>query len=649
MPDATKRTASAALVQQAISYLKGSDWAQAEAALTQAMTLVADDADALHLMGIVRDMQGRASDAENYFRRAIGGNPLLPQAHHSLGNLLAAQRRFDEAASEQREAIRLKANFAQAHLALALVQSATGDHESSSRSCAQALRIQPNYLQARLALAAELKALNRFGEAEQALRRALLLHVPDARMAASIEIDLGILLNLQGRFDEALRCFNSARDGAPGMPVADFNLGDTLQRLGRLDESLDAFRRVLEFEPENVGALESAALVAARKHDTKSARLYGGRALALDPRRVMALLAMAIADVEDGDPEAAHDKLRTVLNDPDYSDGAKTTFAVGLAAALDRHGEVRRSFTLYTELNQARRAPVAAQYERARVISEVDRLLEYFRHSGRWDISPIPQPAREIPDGHVFVLGFMRSGTTLLATALAGHRKVVIIDEQEHLTGSAVAFLLGDDGLNQLRDLGEGDIARWQEAYWHSVDAAGLQVKGRVFVDKMPLNTLRLPLIARLFPEAKVIFALRDPRDIVLSCFRRQFDMTPHSFEFLRLDDCARYYAGTMELATEYRNKLPLNIMEVRYENLVSDFACNLRAVCEFVGIDWQQQMLDFSSAADVINPQSASAIQVRRGLYQDAVGQWRRYRDQLAPVLPILQPWIERFGYPAQ
>jgi len=167
-------------------------------------------------------------------------------------------------------------------------------------------------------------------------------------------------------------------------------------------------------------------------------------------------------------------------------------------------------------------------------------------------------------------------------------------------------------------------------------------------VDKLPFNSLKLPLIAKLFPDAKILFAIRDPRDVVLSAFRQRFEINTDNFEFLRLDDCARYYATIMRLVTLYREKLPLDLHEHRYEDLVADFDTSVRAVCAFIGIDWNDSMRNFAAAPRSVDARSASAPQIRRGLYSGA-GQWRRYRDELAPILPILEPWIARFGYPTE
>ena len=136
---------------------------------------------------------------------------------------------------------------------------------------------------------------------------------------------------------------------------------------------------------------------------------------------------------------------------------------------------------------------------------------------------------------------------------------------------------------------------------------------------------------------------------MVLSCFRRHFDPTPYSREFLGLEDCARFYAATMALADSCRKKLPLNVLDIRYEDIVGDFEPAIRTLCTFTGIGWRESLRDFRQAATKIDLRSASARQVRRGLYSGAAGHWRHYRKELEPILPILAPWVDRFGYPPE
>jgi hypothetical protein len=125
--------------------------------------------------------------------------------------------------------------------------------------------------------------------------------------------------------------------------------------------------------------------------------------------------------------------------------------------------------------------------------------------------------------------------------------------------------------------------------------------------------------------------------------------MNPDTFEFLNLTDCAHFYDAVMNLVWSCRSKLPLEIYEHRYEDMIADFDASIGALCRFVGIEWNAGMRDFSRAADgTIDANAQSGFQVRRGLYCGAIGQWRAYSQHLAPVFPILQPWIERFGYAA-
>jgi hypothetical protein len=159
---------------------------------------------------------------------------------------------------------------------------------------------------------------------------------------------------------------------------------------------------------------------------------------------------------------------------------------------------------------------------------------------------------------------------------------------------------------------------------------------------------VKLPLIAALFPSAKVLFAVRDPRDVVLSCLRARFRINAFIIELLRPGDAAEFYAASMTLAELYRKRLPLTIYDVRHEGLVSDFDTVCRNVCAFIGIEWNPSMRDFAARQHVRAVATPSARQLTRGLSRTGIARWRRYADQLAPLLPILDPWVERFGYVA-
>jgi hypothetical protein len=174
----------------------------------------------------------------------------------------------------------------------------------------------------------------------------------------------------------------------------------------------------------------------------------------------------------------------------------------------------------------------------------------------------------------------------------------------------------------------------------------GIEVAGGVFVDKQPAGTLYLPIIARLFPQAKILFALRDPRDVVLSCFRQAFRMNAMTYAFTDLEETAACYDACMRLAEAARARLPLAWADIRHEALVEDFDAELGRILDFLGLEPSSAMTGFAQAAAARTIRTPSAPQVRAGLNRRGLGRWRTHRSELAAVLPILAPWVERFGY---
>jgi hypothetical protein len=243
----------------------------------------------------------------------------------------------------------------------------------------------------------------------------------------------------------------------------------------------------------------------------------------------------------------------------------------------------------------------------------------------------------------------MRSGTTLLEQVLASNPDVVAFEEKALLGDTSNTYMTSNEDLDALANIHGDELEAARQSYWARAQKYGEDLKGRIFVDKQPLDTPKLPLIAKLFPKAKILFALRDPRDVVFSCFRRNFRVHVAGFEFLALEDTANFYASVMALADIYRQKLPLNILDHRYEDMVVDFETRVRAVCDFIGLEWSDSMREFNRNAPKVDLRSPSARQVQRPLYSEGVGQWRNYAEQLEPVMPILKPWVEKFGYPAE
>jgi tetratricopeptide (TPR) repeat protein len=482
-------------------------------------------------------------------------------------------------------------------------------------------------------------ALADFEEAER--------YLPDQ---AVLQNALGLCLTRLNRPDEAIEKFDAAITLSPTLAPSHYRKGWALVTSGDRAAAWRCYEKAVELNPNYAEALAGMASIAARDGDAEKARSYGERALKINPNEPTAIVAMAMADNSEGNFAAAEARLRPLLANA-QTVGHTRGVALGfLGDALDGQHRYGDAFDAYVGENEEFRnlhAPrFAGQQRFAKTISE---WLDYFEKAdpAPWQ-STTPDASKDRPREHVFLLGFMRSGTTLLEQVLATHPDLVHLEERQTFSELTDRYMDDAAGLDRLANLDEKELAEARRTYWDGVRGFGSEPKGKIFLDKQPLNNFNLPLIAKLFPDAKIIFALRDPRDVVFSCFRRHFEVNAMMFEFLKLPDAANFYDLVMRLTSVYRTKLPLHIHEHRYEDMVEDFDGRVKAVCDFIGLSWTDEMRNFGEGARTRQIRSPSAAQVRRGLYGEGAGQWRSYAKELAPILPTLQPWAERFGYSA-
>ncbi len=454
---------------------------------------------------------------------------------------------------------------------------------------------------------------------------------------------LGQCLTHLDRAREAIVVFDAALAIAPDARLH-MNRAMALESLSELDAARAGFEQALKLQPTHAEALARLASLAVQRGDTKAARDLASRALAINPQEPAALVALASAALEEKDLATAETQIVALMQVPGLSP-VNQALAHGLAGdVLDAQDKPAAAFAAYTASKDTLRAIYAPMMTGENVRDRETRLARYFRAAdpARWRGPSTPGALT-----HVFLVGFPRSGTTLLEQVLASHPDVAAMEERPCLADSAVEFFGSDAALDRLAALPDKDLDTWRTAYWRRVAESEPKLSRPVFIDKMPLNLVFLPLIAKLFPAAKILFALRDPRDVVLSCFRRRFGMNAGMYEFTALDTSAAYYAAVMDLMAVYRDKLALDLTETRHENLIADFDGETRRLCDFLGLEFRDEMRGFARRARTQNIDTPSSAQVARGLNSRGVAQWRRYGQQLAPILPVLAPFVARFGYP--
>ena len=483
-----------------------------------------------------------------------------------------------------------------------------------------------------------------FGGAHALLQRALTISPGDVSILGSI----GAVLRKQGYLDEALAVLDGVVAVEPRHAAAWLERGYVLDAQRADAAATTSYQRALALDPTLSPALGKLGDAAARRGEAAAAEGYARQALARNPREPSAIFALAALAVEARDGARAEALLRPLL-ETSLAPEDRTRSLTLLGDALDRMNRPAEAFASYRAAQASFRDTFRAILEpgpgRPSHRAFIEAITAQSVATGR--VARLPAPAEAVLGAaatHVFLLGYPRSGTTLIENVLASAPGVVALEERDTLADIDVALLSNEGTMPPLDAINPALLARLRAGYWARVAAMAGAVEGKVFVDMNPFNGIKLPILARLFPTARFVVMRRDPRDVLLSCFRVNFTPGAGAWAFSDLAEAARHYDALMRLIDVARENLPIACHDVRYDRLVRDFEPSVRALADFIGIAWTEDFARFATTAKSRGVRTASATQVRQGLYNGG-GQWRRYADQLAPVLPILAPWIERFG----
>lgn len=236
----------------------------------------------------------------------------------------------------------------------------------------------------------------------------------------------------------------------------------------------------------------------------------------------------------------------------------------------------------------------------------------------------------------------------MLDTLLRGHPGIQVVEESDAVP-AMVNRLSGqsDNSLESLAGLSEQDIVNLRQIYFKALTRHVKPDSGDLLIDRFALNTVYAGEIVRIFPQARFLLLLRHPADCVLSCFMQTFYETPANASFFTLEDSAHLYDRVFGLWRQYTDLLQLNVLQVKYEELIADVETTCRNIVDFLGLPWHPGILEHEQTArDRPFIGTASYNQVTRPLYSEAMGRWRSYSNELEVVLPVLEHWIKYFGY---
>jgi len=480
-------------------------------------------------------------------------------------------------------------------------------------------------------------------------------------------------------------------------------LGFCLQRLGDVRAAADAFSRSLELQPNQLQLLGKWAEAAVASGTGEEALGKLQTTAAAQPDRVGTSLAIARLHDLLGRPDSAADELRgalklnpcsaavlTALAQLDERRNEISAFAEDvrmleriapdaemlplLKAKLayrqkDMPGALRAAEATPPNLDPALRAQIIGDVrdrlgdssgawnaftamnreDSKAVVGSADQVLGYRKRlagltgelTEEWVSRWLPH--RDPEESPVLLIGFPRSGTTLLDTFLMGNPRLRVSEENPMIPLAAKAA----GPIERLPELDQAAIDEARRLYWAEAARHVPDRSSALLVDKFPFGLVGAAHMHRLFPDAPILFVQRHPCDVVISCYFTRFAPIDAAAAFLDVIDTAKLYDAMMRFWTRCTELLPLRVHSVQYERLIENPGEELRAVAEFLDLDWHEEMIRNTATAERRGfIKTPSYAQVSEPVYSHSVGRWRRYREQMGEAINILAPWVDRLDY---
>ncbi len=493
-------------------------------------------------------------------------------------------------------------------------------------------------------------AQSRWDEAEAAFLQVLAEHPHNLHALVDTARILGDRLQIR----QARELLDRLRRLAAGRRDLLLLTGQTMRMCHREQEALDLLRSYTAGpgRQDLAGHLELAVLCERhRLVDEAEAAIAG--ALRVSPGCMEALVLRAGLLRQRGQPDKAETALRRVVQHPGTHPSTRARAGVMLAEFADRAGNAAAAIKHLEQAKELLRPHAGGMAAMAmRSLGAWERVCREFSAETFRTWTAAPASAFDRPAAHL--LGFPRSGTTLLENVLDAHPGIVASEERQVLGRDLLNILWREPGdysppsLAALNAIAPEKLARLRTGYRNRMEEAlGEPVAGRVHLDKNPSHTLFIPGILRLLPDSRILAALRDPRDVVVSCYFQYLPLNPNSACFLTWEQTIRRYLLDMGAWLHLRTALPPDRrLEIRYEDLVSALPREAQRAVDFLGLPWHEDVLTWRERTAQKVVHTPSYLAVREPVHTRAVARWRRYEKWMQPHLELLRPIVQALGY---
>ena len=467
-----------------------------------------------------------------------------------------------------------------------------------------------------------------------------------------LQLDLARAHGLRYDLQSAEACIEKAVQLSSSRAQTLGDAGRICLEFEQVDLAIRYLERASQKNSVPIGALMTLADIYIRDGRLEDAANLVTRAAQIDRKDPRVLLEDAALRRLHGKTEEAETMIRSLLSNPAVGIPVRVRGLYDLAAILDGAGRYDDAMSTLLEVKAIQRAHAAPYSAALQLMQSRAREMEQTITAevlDRWraDAEKL-NPARRI----ALLCGHPRSGTTLLEQVLDAHPDIICAEETKLMHDEAYLPLIRDfpEGTSILQALDSAPpsiLCHARENFFRCNEMLMQKpIESRLLVDKNPGLNLMIPMVVRVFPETKFIVAVRDPRDVVVSCFQQALPLTPISSAYLSIEGTVKQYASAMGFWLDMRPRMGGQWIEVRYEEMIENLPAVTLSTLSFLGVEFEENVLKFYEHARTKRVKSPSHAEVLKPLYKSAVGRWRNYQKYLGPYMTRLEPFLKAFNY---
>ena len=618
--------------------------------------------------------KGKSDTAKNILNKAIELNPKYLRSYSIMAGILVGQGNLQKAEFFLKKSLEINPKDINALVNLACVLKDSGNPTQAEKFLKDALKINPSFDFALTNLGAVLNELEKFDEGEQYLRKALSIN-PSSPMALN---NLGNILSNKKNNKEAELCYRKAIEIKSDFSIAYNNLGSLLSKQGNLIEAEKFTQKAINFNPKfelayvNLGTIKidldklkeaEELFLGAIEINEKYNYAYSNLFRLYETTNKISKLKNKIESLNQNENiinEILMFKARISFREKDFITAKKYidqvsnewikntdhstnllywSFRAFIEEKVKNYDEAFKCFEK-SQLN--------LKYENTNPKIFLDYITTYRKNIDKDAFLAKTKGTKIIKDSPVFLIGFPRSGTTLLDTILRSHPEIDVLEEKP-LINSVEQIIKSKFkcSLDKLHKLTSKDLDYLRNHYLEILRNNCDNKNAKILIDKFPFQTVCLPLINLLFPNSKIIFTHRNPYDTVLSCFQQSFEPNNAMANFRSIESASRIYDLTMSIWLDYKEKLKINHITSKYEDLIEDFDKHILKILNFLDVSWDENIKNYRNTAhDRGKINTPSSSQVVQPLYKSSIDKWKNYEKYFKNSNRYLHKWISYFKY---